>query len=305
MNTHSDSRLAEAIGLVDHALASSNSHASDSSVAVSALHRAVDIFRRLGDRGRETDALGNLGLVLLTAGRPTEAIIVLRATLQLAESTGDRYAQKIVLERLALAHLKLADPAGASRFLDEALDSARTLGDRVHESRLRWTHALALAELGRADLAVQAAEESVSLLMALGHPEAAWYEEQLRRYREEEQAASLGSASFVNAQVRSPQPAPSSKSRLLRMAMSATKAMMAFVGSGMKTIQPEVRAVRLALCGLCEHHTGQRCRICGCFTRAKSLMAHEQCPLGKWPVHPAEAAPDSGGARTLTSVPAG
>src|SRR5436305_8574690 len=70
---------------------------------------------------------------------------------------------------------------------------------------------------------------------------------------------------------------------LLCMAVSATKAMMKYIGSGLKATPPELQQKRMATCNACEHHTGIRCRICGCFTNVKSRMAHEQCPIGKWP----------------------
>ena len=70
---------------------------------------------------------------------------------------------------------------------------------------------------------------------------------------------------------------------LLRMAMSATKAMAGFAGSGFKTAPAETQRQRLQTCAVCEHHTGVRCKICGCFTNVKSRMLHENCPIGKWP----------------------
>ena len=70
---------------------------------------------------------------------------------------------------------------------------------------------------------------------------------------------------------------------LLRMAMSATKAMAGFAGSGFKTAPVETQRQRLQTCAVCEHHTGVRCKICGCFTNVKSRMLHEDCPIGKWP----------------------
>ena len=50
---------------------------------------------------------------------------------------------------------------------------------------------------------------------------------------------------------------------MLRMAMSATKAMANFVGSGFKTTSVETQKQRLQVCAVCEHHTGLRCKICG------------------------------------------
>ena len=59
--------------------------------------------------------------------------------------------------------------------------------------------------------------------------------------------------------------------------------MATFVGSGMKTTPAELQQKRIQTCGACEHHTGMRCKICGCFTHVKIKMAHEDCPIGKWP----------------------
>jgi hypothetical protein len=70
---------------------------------------------------------------------------------------------------------------------------------------------------------------------------------------------------------------------LLRKALSATKAMANFVGSGFKTTPADVRRQRLQTSAVCEHHTGLRCQICGCFTNVKSRLLHEDCPIGKWP----------------------
>ena len=70
---------------------------------------------------------------------------------------------------------------------------------------------------------------------------------------------------------------------LLRMAMSATKAMAAFIGTGMKATPLDLQQKRIQTCMACEHHTGMRCKICGCFTHVKSRMLHEDCPIGKWP----------------------
>jgi hypothetical protein len=67
------------------------------------------------------------------------------------------------------------------------------------------------------------------------------------------------------------------------MAVSAAKAMAKFLGSGFKVVPDEVYRKRLQTCAVCEHHTGVRCRLCGCFTNAKAWLPHEDCPIRKWP----------------------
>jgi hypothetical protein len=70
---------------------------------------------------------------------------------------------------------------------------------------------------------------------------------------------------------------------LLRMAVSAVRSMTRFAGSGFKTASPDSVQKRLRTCASCEHHTGVRCKICGCFTNIKARLLQEECPIGKWP----------------------
>ncbi len=173
----------------------------------------------------------------------------------------------------------------------------RSAGDRQQETRILWSQAIAFADMNQRDQAIGKAEESIDLLRRLGKPEASWYGAQLQRYRMDFAGlSSNGPGAFGSTVVTSgpmggsvmtatPQAAndPASGPGLLRMAVSATKAMMTFIGSGLKTTAPDLQQKRLATCQACEHHTGLRCRICGCFTNVKTRMAHEQCPIGKWP----------------------
>jgi len=139
----------------------------------------------------------------------------------------------------------------------------------------------------------------------MGKPQAAWYGAQLQKYRMgavEEMPGRpteghpsphsphdyLGGSIAARAMAGQPnddqaKAKPISGPGLLAMAMSATKAMANFVGSGFKTVTPEVQRKRLETCAQCEHHTGMRCKICGCFTAVKSGMLHEDCPIGRWP----------------------
>jgi hypothetical protein len=71
---------------------------------------------------------------------------------------------------------------------------------------------------------------------------------------------------------------------LLRMAFSAMKSMAHFAGSGFKPASADTVQKRLQTCAPCEHHTGLRCKVCGCFTSIKARLPHERCPIGKWPI---------------------
>jgi hypothetical protein len=67
------------------------------------------------------------------------------------------------------------------------------------------------------------------------------------------------------------------------MGLSAARSVTRFLRSGLKTADGAVLEQRLQACAACEHHTGLRCKVCGCFTNVKTRLAHEVCPAGRWP----------------------
>ncbi len=69
-----------------------------------------------------------------------------------------------------------------------------------------------------------------------------------------------------------------------QMALSATRSMAKFVASGLARVDEATQAARLAQCAVCNQYDARRCKLCGCFADKKAWLAHEDCPLGKWPV---------------------
>jgi tetratricopeptide (TPR) repeat protein len=274
----------------------------DARGAIGALGSALAIARELRDGARESDIVGNLGMATLAAGQPADARNLFEQELAHARATSDRFSEKVALERLGLAAASLRDFPGALSRFEQALALARQLGDRQQQANLLWYQGIQYAELGQRELAIAKAEESVALQKALGKPQAAWYGSLLQKYRmglvaelpgDTSRQTGVGfspesylGGSIVASVMTSQSPAVTTGAggpSLLRMALSATKAMATFLGSGLKTATPETTQRRLQTCAVCEHHTGMRCKICGCFTDIKSRMLHETCPIGKWP----------------------
>ncbi len=197
----------------------------------------------------------------------------------------------------------MGDSHKALSYYEQALSLARRVGDRQQEANLLWLQGIQLAELGQRDAAIASAQDAISLFSILGKPQAGWYGAYLQKYRmglydtwpaQESSGVISGPQAFLGGSLTagvmagppaggSTTPKSTNGPGLLRMALSATKSMTQFAGSGFKTTAPEVRRQRLQTCASCEHHTGLRCKICGCFTGAKSKLLHESCPLGKWP----------------------
>jgi tetratricopeptide (TPR) repeat protein len=299
-------RGAEATALTD--LGVTKLSEGDHAGAGAALESALAITRELADREREIDVIGNLGLAMLGTGQAAKARQMFEHGLAYARAKRDHLGEKTAMERLGLAHWHLREFATALSCFDQALRLANLVGDRMQAANLLWYQGIQYAELGQRDLAIAKAEESIALFRAMGRPQAAWYGSHLQKYRmglyEDAPAAApagvsssphsylggaivasvMGGQSPGPAQAQGPGAAkPNSGPGLLRMAMSATKAMATFVGSGMKTTPIDIQAKRSQTCATCEHHTGMRCKICGCFTHVKIKMAHEDCPIGKWP----------------------
>jgi tetratricopeptide (TPR) repeat protein len=262
------------------------------------LEQALALVRQLGDRSKEVDILGNLGLAMLGIGQfAGKALEMFQQELNMAREAGNRFAEKTALDHLGLAYASLRDPGRALPFFDQALAIAQQVGDAQHMANLLWQQAIQFAELGQRDQAIARGQATVDLLRHQGKPQADWFADHLRKFQMGEAGVWLGGSTFdgspeaylggsVVASVMagaSPATGQATGPGLLRMAFSATKAMAKFLGSGMKTSPPDVARKRIETCNACEHHTGLRCRICGCFTNVKTKMLYEQCPVGKWP----------------------
>jgi tetratricopeptide (TPR) repeat protein len=257
--------------------------------AAALLQEALAIAEGLGDRARLSDVLGNLGLAALGSAQPVKALELFERELERAGDAGDRFAEKLALDHLGHAHAVRQDHVRALASYGRALDLARGVGDRQHEAELLWGLGIEHAELGQQDRAVALGQEAVDLLRQLGNPAAGDYARLLHQYRTEREGARLGGPGVPpgafpgGSVVTTGTGQPSGGPGLLRMAASLTSSMAKYLGSGLKPVTAEALQQRLGVCATCEHHTGLRCRVCGCFTRMKALMPHERCPVGKWP----------------------
>jgi hypothetical protein len=193
---------------------------------------------------------------------------------------------------------------------------ARTTGDRQHEANLLWHLAIQKAELGKMEQAVQEGTAAISLFRNMANPQADIFEIHLKQYlhtnvdREGPAVGNLpvdlvfggsvstlgmstvpqfqtGSSEFGagsgDSRLGTASSRMSKEAGLLRMAFSAVRSMSKFAGSGFKRATPDTYQARVQVCASCKHHTGLRCKICGCFTNVKARLLHEACPIGKWP----------------------
>jgi tetratricopeptide (TPR) repeat protein len=268
----------------------------DAPRAVQHLEQALEMVRPTGNRAREADVLGNLGLAVLHTRNPQRAVTLLEQQLAYAREAKDRFQEKLALENMGHVASAVGDSQRALSLYDQALAMTRELGDRRQEADLLWYQAIQWAELGQRQEAVTRGQAAIDLLRKMNNPEATFLTDPLHKYRLGDLGALPGAtgsgimpgAPFGGSIVATAWPAPPGPNTqatgpgLLRMGLSAAKSMVRFIGSGLKTVPADVHQKRTQTCGGCEHHTGTRCRVCGCFTNVKAWLPHEACPLGKW-----------------------
>ncbi|WP_117215232.1 BTAD domain-containing putative transcriptional regulator [Allorhizocola rhizosphaerae] len=92
---------------------------------------ALATFTKLDVGEGSAWALNLLGLVELRQGRPGDAIVTLRASLELHEKLGDRWRQASVLEALAAAHAETGALDVAAELLERATDLRKAIGAPV------------------------------------------------------------------------------------------------------------------------------------------------------------------------------
>jgi tetratricopeptide (TPR) repeat protein len=275
-------RLAELTALLD--LGAACHRTGDPRSGATYLEEALTLAKELGDRSLESDVLGNLALAVLGLGQPGRALELIEAALACARASGDRFQIKASLDAAGDASSGMRQPQRALAAYSEALALARELGDRPHQAELLWRVAIQHAELGDRAQALANGQAAIDLLRELGNPQVEMLSGHLHNYAAGSDQTRLPAAPGSGVVVDGWSGAPvSAGPGPLRMAFAALKSMARFVGSGMKTLPPQARTERLATCTACPHHTGVRCRLCGCFTAVKTWLPHERCPIEKWP----------------------
>lgn len=264
----------------------------DKKRAVELLAEAVQLARGAADRAGKSDALGSYAMALASNKQSQAAFEAVNEQLADARAANDPYQEKTALDVLGFVYSGLRQNEQAVEAYQKSRLLAERLGDAKHLATLNWYLAIHLAELGRREEALDSGRRALAYWQKVDDPHAAWYADHLSKFERgekiggEPQPASSGYLKGISGAqsfgATSGAPPAIEGPTLLRMAMSAAKAMAKFLGTGMKIVPEQVQKDRLAICNECEHHTGIRCRICGCFTNAKAWLPHEKCPLTKW-----------------------
>jgi tetratricopeptide (TPR) repeat protein len=264
------------------------SRAGDYQAAVVRLEESLALASELGNSSLENDARINLGLALLGTGQTERARELLERQVAQAREAGDLYQEKIALDYLAAVHVKTGAHAQAIAFYERAMALAKDVDDRQHQADLLWMIAIQRAELGQREQAGAVAESAIDLYRQMSNPHVAGFVDSLQRYLHGAARLAANPDAGTGAPAGGYYTGPTSQNPpdgtgILWKALTAAQSFAKFLGSGFKTVTSSTHENRLQNCASCPHHTGVRCKICGCFTSIKAWMPHENCPVGKWP----------------------
>ena len=128
----------------------------------------AEASRKLGDRGREGSALGNLGIAYAALGDPRRAIEYYEQRLAIARELGDRRGAGNALGNLGNAYNDLGEPRRAIEYYEQVLVMAREIDHRRSEGNALGMLGLAYAALGNPRRAIEHHEQALVISRELG-----------------------------------------------------------------------------------------------------------------------------------------
>jgi DNA-binding SARP family transcriptional activator/tetratricopeptide (TPR) repeat protein len=137
--------------------------------SLGALRRALELYRRAGDRGGEVRTLGNLGVVHERLGHYGKALDHLGQALALYRAAGDRGGEASALLNLGIVHGRTGGYGVAADHLRQALALFRETGNRGSEARALVNLAIADGRMGRLDEALDRHRQALALFRETGN----------------------------------------------------------------------------------------------------------------------------------------
>ncbi len=129
---------------------------------------AVASARRLTDRRREGNHLGNLGIAYKSLGEPHKAIEFYEQQLTVAREIGDRRGEGNALGNLGNAYTLLGETRKAIEFYEQALVIDCEIGDRRGEGNALSSLGIAYKDLGESRKAIEFIEQALVIDCEIG-----------------------------------------------------------------------------------------------------------------------------------------
>ena len=138
--------------------------------AIEHYEQRLPIARETGDRRGEGNALGNLGAAYSELGELRKAIEYYEQHLAIARKIGDRRGEGNALGNLGVAYRRLGEVRKAIEYYEQQLAIARETGDRRGEGNALNNRASALDKLGRRDEAIADARAALAICEEIEDP---------------------------------------------------------------------------------------------------------------------------------------
>jgi tetratricopeptide (TPR) repeat protein len=130
--------------------------------------QALVISREIGDRRGEGNALGNLGLAYRNLGEYPRAIDYHEQALVISREIGDRRGEGNALGNLGIAYYSLGDYPHAIEYHEQHLAIAREIGDRRGEGNALGNLGIAYNDLGDYPRAIETLEQRLVIAREIG-----------------------------------------------------------------------------------------------------------------------------------------
>ena len=137
--------------------------------------RALETFRKNGDRQGEAMSLGNLGIIAKTRGNLDEAERLHRESLAIMREVGDRVGEANSLSNLGNIAKTRGDLAEAERLHQESLAIRREIGNRDGEATSLINLGVIMNSKGQIDEERRMYTEAVRIRREIGIPIDQWF----------------------------------------------------------------------------------------------------------------------------------
>ena len=136
--------------------------------AIEYYEQSLEITRETQDRRGEGNALGNLGTTYAVLGDTRRAIEHYEQVLEITRDTGDRRGEGLSLQGLGVQHAALGETQRAIEYFEQVLAIARETGDRRAEGMMFGNLGNAYADLGETRRAIGYYEQQLRITREAG-----------------------------------------------------------------------------------------------------------------------------------------
>jgi len=136
--------------------------------SVEKYHEALDLYRRVGDRGWEAKTLINIGEIYYLFGEIQKALEKFNEALLIWQAAGDRNGEAVALNDIGGAYQSMGEMRKALEKFNEALPILQAVGDRRGEAITLNNIGLAYQSLGEMRKALEKFNEALPLRHAVG-----------------------------------------------------------------------------------------------------------------------------------------